>query len=491
LIRLFYYDQSTEPEKIFKNPDNENFVTESLIIRKAIFEILMGNSFEKYYKALGDYRKILQEQSTLKSLISNFESLTFDSDGVFEDKNSYKLREELLDLRVQLERLETYRESISANTTSSKSDTEVISIKRKRFSELEEKIMILKKEKSDLVYDYIRVKRLHSNLVLEVTQLKKILITNEKLNLFSPDTCPYCLKKTKREPNKCICGNDVTDEQYQKFFYSKEDYLNILKSKQKNIETVDNAIQSYDSEVKKKNTQIALFENSIREIKSEINQLVKGKKVEKNLELKEVNDKIILIERQISEIKQQIKIEEKRELLEQQKSTIAIKVSNSKRDMDLLKLEASKSMDVITNAFNEKYYALMEKALDDCRSARISEENYLPIINSGAYKEASSNVSKRLMYFYTLLHLSLTIKTNFPKLLIIDTPENIGIDDDNLIKAISLLSEIGDEKTSLDDCQIILTTGENKYPDNLKNKVFAKITKKDRLLEKRNLEFGA
>ena len=37
--------------------------------RKAIFEILTGNSFDEYYKAISDYRKILEEQTTIKALM--------------------------------------------------------------------------------------------------------------------------------------------------------------------------------------------------------------------------------------------------------------------------------------------------------------------------------------------------------------------------------------------------------------------------------------
>ena len=490
LFRLLYHDQKTQTDKIYKNPDNENYITDSLIIRKAIFEILTGNSFEEYYKAISDYRKILEEQSTLKSLIQNFESLNIEASDFFEEKNSFNLSIELEENISQLSKLEEYRETINDNVTSIKSNTEILSIKRTEFSQYEEKIISLKKEKGSIVNDYSRVKRLRENIVLEVTQLKKIIITNEKLNLFSPDTCPYCLKKSEREDNKCICGNDVSDEQYQKFFYTKEEYFNILKSKQKNIETIDNALESYSNEIKNRGGKIALLENKLLELKTEINHLVKGRKIIKNLELKQVNDKIFELEKTISRLRQQIRIEKKREELEQQKSSIVGRVDSKKREMEKRKLEASEGMDEVITAFNKKYYPLMEKALDDCRSARISSEDYMPIINSGTYKEASSDVLKRLMYFFTLLHLSLTMRIKFPKFLLIDTPENIGIDNDTLIKAISLIYELGDDNHNINDGQIILTTGQGKYPVEMDENIFDRISKKHKLLIKRVFDVG-
>ena len=60
-------------------------------------------------------------------------------------------------------------------------------------------------------------------------------MVNKKLKLFTPNTCPYCLRKVEREKGKCICGNDIAEEQYEKFFYTDDEYLDILKVKKKAI----------------------------------------------------------------------------------------------------------------------------------------------------------------------------------------------------------------------------------------------------------------
>jgi hypothetical protein len=491
LFRLMYHDQITPVDKIYKRPDNENYISDSGIIRKAIFEILTGNSFDDYYSSIADYRKAVDEQSTMKSLIQNFEYLNVDSSTLFEGKNSYNLKLDLKEYRSQIENLENYRESINDNVTSIKTTTEIISQKRQNFSEYEEKIFGFKKEKSSIVLDYSRIKRVRENIVLEVTHLKKIIITNENLNLFSPETCPICLKNSNREADKCVCGNAVTNEQYQKFFYTKEEYFNILKSKQKNIETLDIALQGYEEDIKYFSDKISAFEFKLEEMRTEINQLTKGRRVIKNIELKEVNDKILSLDKTISQIGQQIKIEEKREDLESKKTSLTSKIEDAKRIMETKKIEASISMDEIIKSFNKKYLSLMSKALFDCNSARISSEDYMPIINGGTYKEASSNVSKRLMYFLTLFHLSLIDKIKFPKFLLIDTPENMGIDNDNFITTMKLIDELGNEDHNIEQGQIILTTGLKKYPKEFKDYIFQTITKKDKLLKKNIFDIGA
>lgn len=491
LFRLMYHDQITPVDKIYKRPDNENYISDSGIIRRAIFEILTGNSFDEYYNSIANYRKALDEQATMKSLIQNFEYLNVDSSTLFEGKNSYNLNLDLEEMISQIEKLENYRESINDNVTSIKTSTEILSQKRQKFSEYEEKVFGFKKEKSNNILEYSRIKRVRENIVLEVTHLKKIIITNEKLNLFSPDTCPICLKTSNREPEKCICGNDVSDEQYQKFFYTKEEYFNILKSKQKNIETLDIALKGYEDDIKYFGDKVSSFELKLEETRNEINLLTRGRKVIKNIELKEVNDKILELDKGISQIRQQIKIELKREELESKRASLGTKVEDAKRILDEKKIESSKNMDKIVKSFNSKYLSLMTKALFDCTSARISSDDYMPIINGGTYKEASSNVSKRLMYYLTLYHLSIIDKIKFPKFLLIDTPENMGIDNDNFISTMRLINELGDENHATNDGQIILTTGLNKYPTEFKEFIFQTITKKNKLLIRNIFDIGA
>ena len=72
----------------------------------------------------------------------------------------------------------------------------------------------------------------------------------------------------------------------------------------------------------------------------------------------------------------------------------------------------------------------------------------------------------------------------------IDTPENIGIDDNDLINVIALIDEIGTEEDSIDKGQIILTTGINKYPIKYNQKVIETVTKKNKLLNRRVIDVG-
>jgi hypothetical protein len=132
-----------------------------------------------------------------------------------------------------------------------------------------------------------------------------------------------------------------------------------------------------------------------------------------------------------------------------------------------LEVKAQQDITAKVHAFSRKYDELMKSTLPDCRSAKITLDNYLPSINDGLYRETSALVSIRLMYFITLMHLSLTDKSvTFPRFLLIDTPETAGIELEYLQYCIKQLEELQDYGV---DFQVIISTGLNKYPASLKD----------------------
>jgi hypothetical protein len=104
----------------------------------------------------------------------------------------------------------------------------------------------------------------------------------------------------------------------------------------------------------------------------------------------------------------------------------------------------------------------------------------MPVIDGGIYKNKSTDVPVRLMYYLTILALALKYgNVKHPKLLIIDTPENSGIDIKNLNNDLLLLEKALELGTAKDKSyQIILTTGLEKYPTEFNDYVFEKFNKK-------------
>ena len=120
--------------------------------------------------------------------------------------------------------------------------------------------------------------------------------------------------------------------------------------------------------------------------------------------------------------------------------------------------------------FKEIFSNLMDDSALKYSTVSI-DENYLPLVDGGIYREKSSAVTVRLMYYYSMLMYSLqNSSVKFPKFLVIDTPEDSGIDREKLIQNLACLQDaISGLNLDALNFQLILTTGEDRYPDTFKD----------------------
>lgn len=125
----------------------------------------------------------------------------------------------------------------------------------------------------------------------------------------------------------------------------------------------------------------------------------------------------------------------------------------------------------------------MASTLKEVHVARL-DSDYEPVLNDAEYREASSMVTRRLMYFVTLLQMSLIDNdVPFPRFLLVDTPETVGIHEENLSRAIGKIPEVLAKAPG--QAQVILTTGEGKYPKALGQLRKIVLTDDSRLLKRK------
>lgn len=489
LLRLIYHDQQPNPKSIYKQAENENYISDSLLVRKIIFQLLIGKTYSDYYEELSKLKNAENLRSDAKSILNEYSNISRRL-----SENSEELNLEYLELKISEyeERLQTLilsREKVKIERPSSgKQNLEEIENIKRELSEIEKNLSELTSKEHHLISDSIKYGRLKEDMVLEVTQIKKIIHSHEKLNLFNPDTCPYCLHKVKREEGHCVCGNEVDEADYERFFYDSSEYAEILKTKQKSVDTISLAIKEVDSEIEKNRNGVNLLEKRRIELNALIQRLV-GDIDNKynNSQIDEIDDKILFVKEYISKLKQRREIEVSLSDYQQkfdEANSDYIQIRNKTR---ILEIEAEQDINDKIVIFNKYYNELMTKTLKDCKTAKIDLENYMPIINNGEYREASSSVPVRLNYFLTFLKLSLFENgINFPKFLLIDTPKTAGIDEKNFNKILSKLGEILTESENI-DFQIIFSTGLGEYPDGFNSYVFEKLTDEpnERLLQLR------
>ena len=337
-----------------------------------------------------------------------------------------------------------------------------------------------------ILTELVDLQLLRRSLMLEITHIKKILFADEALSLFSAHTCPLCLNEVETQQGYCVCGAALEPEQGGALFYSSSEYLQLLRSKQRNLKTVDSAIQGAESERDQTESEVNKGAGALKEAEDQLSEHLKVVGTRYDItRLKRLEDRILRTRTRLEVLDQQIKLERRRQELEEARKLASQKVEDLKRIVRSNRDQSVQEMRSVVNEFSKKYEQLIKKVLPQCRTARI-DDNYEPIINEGEYKEASSGVTVRLLYYWTLLYVSLRSNTiPFPRFLIVDTPETAGIDKDNLLKAIEQLEE-ATSGCQEDDYQVILTTGVSKYPAEYQSKVVLRLSKDKRLLKEKS-----
>ncbi|MFA8299147.1 MAG: hypothetical protein ACEPOV_03200 [Hyphomicrobiales bacterium] len=471
LFRLLCYDQDTSPQKIYKSPASENFITDSVLIRKFIFEILLGISSVEYYELIEDVKNIEKEKELASYIFNEFKNI-----NPTIDCNSGK-EEQVKSLEIELEKLISERNLYQKGNEKVDEKAAYLSKLQSKLVNVELKISEKAVKRKSVQIELSKIENLFRLLKEEILEIKKIIFTHDKLNLFSMELCPFCMSKKKPKKGVCICGCKINDDGYEKFVYTSAEYTKILKHKEKSLETIQIAIDAYKANNNNLESEISQLENQSLQSKKELTSAIRALEHSNNSNfIDSINEKIFKLQQEIHNSKERHSKFIEYNILE--KDFLKKKGSLNQKKKVLNRTEKDfKVLNRKTIAeFNKIYNSLMLLSSCSCNYAEI-DDDYMPIIDTGEYKNTSANVPKRLMYYFTILSLALKLKNvKHPKLLIIDTPETGGIDADNLNNDIKLLEKAielskNSPNNRVDKFQVILTTGIKKFPNEYKDKV--------------------
>lgn len=466
LLRLIYHDQQPDPKNIYKKLDTQsNFMNDSELLRKAIFELLIGKIFSDYYDSLSASKSLEKDKHVAAGLLKEYSRIVEELSGSSEPLNISILQQSLKDKEDQLDRLHNTRISFKKDREirGFTPDHSIIDIKN-QITEKQLELSNLSQSLINTLNEKQKLNTVRGNTLREISQIVKIIYSHDQLNLFSADTCPYCLGKVDRAAGHCVCGSEIKEEQYQRFFYTSKEYKDIYKAKIKTTQTIEIAANDCEREISLIKERIAKVELEIPELMEKIEERVDNLDIPIDLDtINDIDDEILNTRQDIEKIRQQIEAESKSVRLTNDYEQKRLAHENSLLQTKALETKAKIDIQSKIGKLSAIYNKLMTESLPDCRTARINLENYLPIVGGGEYREASSAVSKRLMYYLALMNLSLAEDdVPFPKLLIIDTPETSGIELEYLKRCLEKIGELGSYGK---DYQVILTTGLGKYPD--------------------------
>lgn len=114
LMRLIYHDQADFLGEVYKKPDKKgNFINDSPVIKKAIFEVLLGHNGDKYYKAFNELKELEKEKSVTNSSYQKYqdivEKLRYNND--WKELNLSHIDKEIESIKGDLEKVDLYKSS--------------------------------------------------------------------------------------------------------------------------------------------------------------------------------------------------------------------------------------------------------------------------------------------------------------------------------------------------------------------------------------------
>lgn len=481
LMRLMYYDQKTTPSRIYKDPDNNNFVTNSLEYRRAIFEILIGGGFQEYYSLYSQLKESQKELDFEQSGLRQFVAFLAELDIGDIDKNSEAVAREFQEISSQYDKLLKYKQVISNHVIEEKKIDEQFSDLNRELYTIRSNIEETTAKRNNLVK---RLTQFHESILFindEVKKIAKLIHVHESLGIYTPNICPICLRDIVREDGHCICGSPIDEKAYEKFFYNSEEYQELLKQKRQNLETITDArieVESQLEEIDKTRDLLILQENSILAKLNGFVELTKVGSVES--EVSAISEKAYLLRERMLTLENYSKFEDKRQKKETAVSTLTSTVEKIETLLNASLAKAQVQLEKNIECFTMAYEKMMTKVVDSCRSVRLTT-SYMPVINNGESMPASFDVQKRFLYYVSLFCLrNKQHDLAFPGFMLFDTPENLGID---LLSLNALITELNHSmSTENTKAQVILTTGEKKYPLDLASKVKIVLSKERRLL---------
>ncbi|CAA6801823.1 MAG: Chromosome segregation protein, partial [uncultured Sulfurovum sp.] len=270
---------------------------------------------------------------------------------------------------------------------------------------------------------------------------------------------------------KCICGSKIKENNYEKFLYDTSEYKEILKYKNKSLETINSALNFYDEEFQKLNIEIQNIQKKINELNKFLKDAIESIEYSGNSQMTDdIDRKITKIKDEIFELKKLEDLYQQKDKYDKSFNTKNLEYTSKQKTFKNLEYQYKETHNSVITNFNIIYNILMKKSSANTKKA-IIDDDYMPLIDGGVYREKSASVPIRMMYFFTLLSMSLKYpKIKHPKFLLMDTPEEAGIDENHLETNIKLFDTALNlsknyENEKIKDYQFILTTGLEKYPE--------------------------
>jgi hypothetical protein len=369
LMRLIYHDQTTEIDKIYKVPDNSNFISDSLEIRKAIFEVMLGEIYNDYYSALGKYKLKVKEFEKNEAIMDSYDE--FISEILSDDlANVNHIKAVITENENMIRKVNIERDIVQNGKNDSTEIFREIHDQKAKLSQIQNEYNTFLQAKSATNQSIEKILFLMEDAENELHEIEKIRFVHKKLRLFTPNTCPYCLREVERKKGKCICNCDIDEEQYEKFFYTEDEYLDILKVKKKAIQSLSSLLDKKNERLKTILSAIESIEKKESSIQGYIQDLSRDITSDYNSAyVRQLDNRISELKSQNIELQQALQLAQKRDNIVIELNRVRNQVDGLKVKVDTHLNAAKEDMLDKKEKFSDIYFELMKSADEYCYAA--------------------------------------------------------------------------------------------------------------------------
>lgn len=481
LFRFNYYDQETDKRQMISNFGvGKSIFKNSAQMKRFIFETILSHPKPEYYslqkeiKILENNLKEKKAEILLKEKVYNHisENLSL----VTGEHKKKEIKDKIDNLIYQKNKL------IEQPNNSDEKKLYIDNLKQD-LDNRQSKIISYQETLNELKTELRNIKKLDK---IEKEEINTLKMLSESSNVYkcNKQNCPICGKDLNINTNKCVCGNDCEIDLFH-FMYTNKDYIDILKSRVSSNKTTNQIIEDLKIEIKLVKEKINISENRISSIASEIENL------NNDLITPDVENSIISLNKEISTLQELLltlsvidKESDSINLLKIESEGLENEIEVKKERLSKLEIEKDEELQNTIakfegqlNLYLKKYY----NKLNESNKYKIQlDRNYIPI--TGSHIPHSRLTEIKIFFYLTLLKLSIEDKDIiYPRLLIIDTIKDHGIDIVRLKAILEIILEFENE-----DCQIIMTSGYeeiNLLQSECKNLIIERIDK-SKLLSK-------
>lgn len=450
LFRFSYYDQETNKNQMISDfGTGNNLLKKSPLMKKFIFEYLLSYSNHEYYfqqKKVKKIEKLLKEKKDELNFEYKLQNLIRKSEQKI-NTNEAELLDRISDLEANKKTLLNYSTMVDG--------------KKDYLNHLNEQLEIIqtglmdKKEKN-------RKFKLQLNNARRINKIEKKEIKSLELLSTVPNLCGNLDEVCP------VCGHRVSNEienenlNIYHFKYSNEDYIDILKSKISSNKTTEMVIEDLKEEIEGNNEIIIIKEKKINDITKKI-KLIHSEITDCDIEksVMEMNQEIDFLTQTYSRIKEINKEQVKIKNIEEDIESLTKKIGENKERLRKLEFEKYNKLQTHINRFEEIFNDYLDnyfKSIAEKYDYKMFlNKDYIPI--SGKYQSHSTMTEIKIFFYLTMLKYSMENNyINYPKLLIIDTINDNGLDNKRLEEILAKVFEFDNM-----ECQIIMTCGYEEF----------------------------